>query len=432
MNIAFFLTLAVFSALLTLSTVAQILYVESLRLRSREVPALEYFKNNLEHRLGLKIERGALTFSLIKHALIAMMGICALALLGEGRQQFWTAIAEAAVLAWALSMVFAQILPQLLYRKTNGNWLFGSLPVLHAMILVMAPIVAILKFFQSLTELRESADEENGNGTHSESVEALITAGKEEGLIEEEDRKLIQSVVEFGDKTVGEVMTPRPRIVGIEKSRSLEELRELVINEQYSRIPVYDETIDNVVGFIHVRDLFERNPNERGRKAWEIMRPIRVVPEQKMVTALLKEMQRDGAHMAVVVDEYGNTAGLATMEDLVEEIFGEIRDEHEPVADVTADGEGAWLVSGSFDLDHLQELVGFRPDEQFDSTTVGGLAAEWLGRVPLAGEAVEREGIRIEIVAADDRRVDRVRILRALEPEQPHKEHPTMEVKKDA
>jgi putative hemolysin len=431
MNIAFFLTLAVFSALLTLSAVAQLLYVESLRLRSRDHAALEYFKENLEERLGLKIERGALTFSLIKHGLIAMMGIFALALLGQGREQFWTAIAEAAVLAWVLCTFFAQILPQLLYRKTNGKWLFAFLPVLHAMILLMRPLVAVLKFFQSLTELRESADEENGNGSNSESVEALITAGKEEGLIEEEDRKLIQSVVEFGDKTVGEVMTPRPRIVAIEKSRSLEELRVLVINEQYSRIPVYDESIDNVVGFIHVRDMFERNPNETGRKAWEIMRPMRVVPEQKMVTALLKEMQRDGAHMAVVVDEYGNTAGLATMEDLVEEIFGEIRDEHEPVADVTPDGDGAWLVSGSFDLDHLQELVGFRPEEQFDSTTVGGLAAEWLGRVPRPGESVEREGIRIEIVAANDRRVDRARILRASEPE-PEKEHPPVEENKDA
>ena len=431
MNIAFFFTLAVFSSLLTLSAIAQTLYVESLRLRSRECAALEYFKENLEDRLGLKIERGALTFSLIKHFLIAMMGIFALALLATGREQFWTAIAEAAILAWVLCIFFAQIVPQLLYRKTSGRWLFAFLPVLHAMILVMAPLVAILKFFQSLTELRDATEEENGNGHSSESVEALITAGKEEGLIEEEDRKLIQSVVEFGDKTVGEVMTPRPRIVAIEKSRSLEELRELVINEQYSRIPVYDESIDNVVGFIHVRDMFERNPNERGRKAWELMRPIRVVPEQKMVTALLREMQRDGAHMAVVVDEYGNTAGLATMEDLVEEIFGEIRDEHEPVADVTPDGEGAWLVSGSFDLDHLEELVGFQPEEQFDSTTVGGLAAEWLGRVPHVGEAVEREGIRIEIVAADDRRVDRVRILRASETESP-KEHPTVEDNKDA
>lgn len=416
MNIAFVLTLAVCAGLLTLSALAQLLYFESIRLRSREYPALEYFKASLEDRLGVKLERGALTFSLFKHALIALTGIFALALLGVGRERFWTAIAEAAVLAWVLCTFFGQVLPQLLYRKTNGRWLFAFLPALHAMILVMAPVVAILKFFQSLTELRDTADEDTGNG-NAESVDALITAGKEEGLIEEEDRKLISSVVAFGDKTVGEVMTPRPRIVAIEKSKPLEELRQLVINEQYSRIPVYDETIDNMVGFIHVRDMFERNPDERGRKAWELMRPVRVVPEQKMVTALLREMQRDGAHMAIVVDEYGATAGLATMEDLVEEIFGEIRDEHEPMADVTPDGEGAWIVSGSFDLDHLEELLGFRPAEPPESTTVGGLVAEWLGRVPRDGEAVERDGVRIEILAANDRRVDRVRLLQASAPE---------------
>jgi len=407
-SVAFFITLAVFSCLLTLSAVAQLLYLESLRLRARECEALDYFKENIEARLGMKIERGSLTYSLMKHALIALMGIFALALLGSGRERFWYAIAEAAVLAWGLCTVFAHIFPQILYRHTSGRWLFAFLPVFVAMKWVISPVVVTLKFFQSLSELKNGAEEANG-----ESVEALITAGKEEGLIEEEDRKLIQSVVEFGDKTVHAVMTPRPRIVAIERNRSFGDLRQLVINEQYSRIPVYDESIDNVVGFVHVRDMFERNADEKNRKVWELMRPIRIVPEQKKVTSLLREMQRDGAHMAVVVDEYGNTAGLATMEDLVEEIFGEIRDEHEPVADVVPDGDGCWLVSGSFDLDHLTELVDFRPDDEVESTTVGGLAAEWLGRVPRAGESVVRDGIRLEVIAANDRRVDRVRVMRA-------------------
>lgn len=428
MSVAFFLTLAVFSVLLTLSAIAQLLYLESLRLRSREYDALDYFKENLESRLGMKIERGALTYSLLKHGLIALMGIFALALLGAGRgERFWYAIAEAAGLAWVLCTFFAHILPQLLYRHTNGKWLFAFLPVLLAMKWAISPVVAILKFFQSLTELRNGHEEEAVN-TSSDSVEALITAGKEEGLIEEEDRKLIQSVVEFGDKTVREVMTPRPRIVGIERNRSFGELRKLVINEQYSRIPVYDATIDNIVGFVHVRDMFERNDEERNRRVWELMRPIRVVPEQKKVTDLLREMQRDGAHMAVVVDEYGNTAGLATMEDLVEEIFGEIRDEHEPVADVIPDGEGMWLVSGSYDLDHLAELVGFKRQEEIESTTVGGLVAEWLGNVPRPGESVERDGVRIEVVAANDRRVDRVRVMRAA----PVEENKLEEKKADA
>lgn len=429
MNIAFFLTLAVFSGLLTLSAIVQLLYLETMRLRSRGSDALEYFKASIEQRLGMKVDTGALTFSLIKHGLIALMGIFALALLGAGRERFWTAIAEAAVLAWALSTLFAHILPQLLYRHTTGKWLFAFLPLMLTMSLVMRPLVAILKFLQSLTELRNSSEAENGNGS-SDSVEALISAGKEEGLIQETDRKLIQSVVEFRDKTVHEVMTPRPNIVAIEKSKSIAELRQLVIHEQYSRIPVFDGNIDNMVGFIHVRDMFERKPEERGRKAWELMRPIRVIPEQKKVSDVLREMQRDGAHMAIVVDEYGNTAGLATMEDLVEEIFGEIRDEHEPVADVIPDGDGAWLVSGSFDLDHLRELADFRPQGEIESTTVGGLAAEWLGRVPRVGESVERDGIRLEIVAANDRRVDRVRIVRAI-PVEPSGDSPDVEEKKN-
>jgi putative hemolysin len=283
------------------------------------------------------------------------------------------------------------------------------------MALTIAPVVAVLKFLQSLTELRTSPEEEAQDS--AESVEALITAGAEEGLIEEGDRNLIRSVVEFGDKTVHEVMTPRPRIVAIERSKSLEDLRKLVSNEQFSRIPVYDGTIDHMVGFVHVRDMFERNPDERSRRVWELMRPILEVPEQAKIDKLFRDMQRNRTHMAVVVDEYGSTAGLCTMEDLVEEIMGEIRDEHEPTQDVAPDGEGVWIASGSFDLDHLRELVDFRPEEEIESTTIGGLVAEWLGRVPAIGESVERDGIRLEVLAANDRRVDRVRIMRA-QPEQ--------------
>jgi putative hemolysin len=124
-------------------------------------------------------------------------------------------------------------------------------------------------------------------------------------------------------------------------------------------------------------------------------------------------MQEDRAHMVIVIDEYGNTAGLATMEDLVEEILGEIRDEHEPEIDVTPDGEGRYIVSGSFELNRLQDLLGFRPPEDTESTTISGLAAEWLGRVPAVGEVAERHGLRIEVLAGNEMRVDLVRVMRS-------------------
>jgi putative hemolysin len=228
---------------------------------------------------------------------------------------------------------------------------------------------------------------------------------------------LIESVVAFGDKTVREIMTPRPKIVGIEADRSLEDLRELVIHEQYSRVPVYEQTIDNITGFVHVRDVFELDPAERrGRLVQELVRPIRFVPETKPVNTLLREMQTDGAHMAIVIDEYGNTAGLATMEDMVEEIVGEIHDEHEPERDVQKETEGSFVVSGSLDLDRLNELLGFRPREETESTTIGGLVTEWLGRVPRVGETLDREGIRIDVLAGDELKVERVRVSKA-EPE---------------
>jgi CBS domain containing-hemolysin-like protein len=275
------------------------------------------------------------------------------------------------------------------------------------------PLTGLLGFLQSLAQLSEPDESGDTGATPEESIDALITAGAEEGILEEDDRRLIHSVVAFGDKTVREVMTPRPDMVTIAADATLEELRNLVIHEQFSRIPVYEESIDQIIGFVHVRDMFELDHTERvNRTVRELTRPIRLVPETKPVGDLLKEMQGDGAHMAVVVDEYGNTAGLVTMEDMVEEIVGEIRDEHEPGHDVEADDEGGYIVSGSFDLDNLEELLEFRAPEETESTTVGGLVTEWMGRVPLPGDSVERGGIRIEVLAANELRVDQVRISR--------------------
>jgi putative hemolysin len=265
--------------------------------------------------------------------------------------------------------------------------------------------------------LIELTDEKNGTEeppTPEENIEALIDAGTEEGLIHEGDRKLIQSVVEFGDKMAREVMTPRPNIVAVSAESTLEQLRQLVINEQYSRIPVYEQSIDQIVGFVHVRDMFELEEDERARRTVrDLMRPIRFVPETKPVHDLMREMQADGTHMVVVVDEYGNTAGLVTMEDLVEVIVGEIRDEHEPGSDVTEDGQGGYVVSGNFDLSRLNDMFEFRARDDIESTTVGGLVTEWLGHVPAPGEVVERDGIRVEVLASDELRVEQVRISRS-------------------
>jgi CBS domain containing-hemolysin-like protein len=163
---------------------------------------------------------------------------------------------------------------------------------------------------------------------------------------------------------VRDVLTPRPRIIAISQDAALDELREVAIHEQYSRIPAYDDNIDSITGFVHVRDMFELDEETRAkRKVRDILRPVRLVPETKPVNDLLREMQEEGAHMAVVVDEYGSTAGIVTLEDMVEEIVGEIHDEHEPERDFHEEPDGSYVVSGSFDLGRLGDLLEFRPPD---------------------------------------------------------------------
>jgi putative hemolysin len=396
----------------TLVTCVQLLYLESLRIRARELPSLEFFKETIEAKIGLDTERGALTFSLVKHVGLAVDGCLFLAITSQSAR-LGEALAAAFLLAGIVTVVGTYIVPQIVYRKSTGRGLLPLVPLFRTVAILVRPLTWSLEFLQSLFELggAEKADEQPRPEDH---IEALISAGEEEGIIEKGDRELIQSVVAFGDKTVREVMTARPHIVAIRQDATLEELRQLLIHEQYSRIPVYDRDIDNITGFVHVRDMFEVDEAQRAtRRVRDIMRPIRAVPESKPVNDLLREMQEEGAHMALVVDEYGNTAGIVTLEDMVEEIVGEIHDEHEPERDFRQEPDGSYVVSGSFDLDRLGDLLDFRAEESTESTTVGGLVTEWLGHVPAVGEETERDGIAITVLAASERRVDQVRVARA-------------------
>jgi len=403
---------AIAVCVLALASSVQLLYLESLRLRTRDLPALEFFKSTLEEKIGLETDHGALSFSLLKHVTLALLGVL---VLGSFLSYTftWLLLLEACLTSVVLMLIAGYAIPQIFYRRSNGTWLVPLVPLLRSLAVALKPVTAVFNFFYSLVEISHENSGDEEPATPAENIEALISAGTEEGLIEEQDRKLIQSVVEFGDKVVREVMTPRPNIVAISADSTLEELRQLVINEQYSRIPVYEGSIDQIIGFVHARDMFELDEDERMRRSVrELMRPIRFVPETKPVNDLMREMQADNTHMVIVVDEYGNTAGMATMEDLVEVILGEIRDEHEPDSDVKEDGTGGYIVSGSFDLARLEDMLEFRPQGEIESTTVGGLVTEWLGRVPQAGESVERDGIRIEVLASDELRVEQVRVRR--------------------
>jgi len=396
---------------LCLVTLVQTLYVEATRLRTRDLRALQFFKATLEDRIGFDADKATLSFSLLKHGTLVLLAISVFFSFSHGSPLTWFLCMEAVFTSWLVMLLGAFIVPQLLYRRSSGHLLLPLVPVLRGFAFLVRPVVALLNLLHSLADLADEKEHHAEPPTSAENIDALISAGTEEGLIEEDDRKLIQNVVEFGDKVVREVMTSRPGIVAISANATLQQLRELVIHEQYSRIPVFEDTIDHVLGFVHVRDMFELGDPERATtQIRDLMRPIRFVPETKPVHDLMREMQQEGAHIVMVVDEYGNTAGLASMEDLVEVILGDIRDEHEPTSDVEPVGNGVYIVAGTFDLGRLETLLDFELDDELESTTVGGLITEWLGRLPQTGEIVERDSVRVEVLAADDLRVQQVRV----------------------
>jgi CBS domain containing-hemolysin-like protein len=284
----------------------------------------------------------------------------------------------------------------------------------------MTPITVFVRFFFSVASLAEepaSAEEET-----AVDVEALLEAGEEEGILEESDRELVRSAVEFGDKLVREVMTPRPAVFAVSGTITLEQFLEQLREHNFSRVPVFSGTIDNVTGIAFAHDLLQITDEEaRTRTVASIQRPAAFVPETKRGYELLREMQREKQHMRIVIDEYGGVSGLVTIEDLLEQIVGDIRDEHEedaPIEGPQREPGGVWLVPGSFPVDQLADLFG-EPSGlgdlggPYEAATVGGLVSEIEGRIPLPGEVVllESAGLRMEVVASTDRRVERLRIF---------------------
>ena len=408
--IGFVIPLTVFIVLVSLM---QRVYQELMRLRLRESSFLDDFRLHLEDRIGVKAEQGALTFSIAKHAALVLLvsGLTVFAFAGD--QPFCLAAGEAMGTSMALMFTALYLVPPVLIQRTSGRWLTLFLPLLLAVVWCIRPIEFLLGFIESLVLIGRPLEEEDGVQSQDAHLEAFMEAGEGEGIIEEEDRKLIRSVIEFGDKTAREVMTPRTDMVVAQADSSLAVLHQLVVSARFSRFPVYEEDLDEIIGFVHIRDMFEVGEKDlETRTVRELVRPIRAVPESKPVSRLLKEMQAENTHMAIVVNEYGNTAGLVTLEDVMEEIFGEIRDEHEPEPDIASDPNGGFIVPGSLDLDRLDEMFGYQPEPETESTTVGGLIAEWAGHVPRVGELIEHDGFQIEVLAGNELRVDKVRVSR--------------------
>ena len=497
---AYALALFLLLAILALAAYVDRIYFEMGKFLSREYQDnIDAWEKVVEPRLRLGRESIALSASVLRQlTLVTLALLSGLRLYTQStlvpslvRTPSTGEIVRAALELILLILIFDRLLPQLLFARTRGLWIVRILPILQALFYLILPVTMLLQLLFSIAALAEPEDT-TVDDHPSEAMDALLEAGEEEGILEESDRELVRSAVEFGDKVVLEVMTPRPEIFAVPGNLTLREFTAEINEHAFSRVPVYSGSLDNITGIAFAHDLLKVLDTEANtRTVAEIQRPAAFVPETKKVAELLREMQREKQHMRIVIDEYGGVAGLVTIEDLLEAIVGNIADEHD---DSEADDapirepDGAYVVSGSFELSRLRDLfadqfesatrrlateldepatgeagephpadspeeydlrnirandlrdhalrnydheldktdpqdrndraprdtrddpTAVRLPEHYESTTLGGLVSEIAGHIPLPGEVVEEDGLRLEVLASTDRRIDRIRV----------------------
>ena len=456
MSLGYFITLTLLLAILALAAYVDRVYSEMGKFLAREYQDnIDTWEQLIEPKLRLGRESIALSASVLRQLTLAAMALLwglhlyrntngLVEIPGNG------AIARAIAELILLILIFDRLIPQILFARTRGLWIRKIIFVLQVLFYLILPVTIVLQLLLSIAALAEPEDAKEEEHP-SEAMDALLEASEEEGILEESDRELVRSVVEFGDKVVREVMSPRPEIFAVPGTLTLREFTAEINEHAFSRVPVYAGSLDHVTGIAFAHDLLKVLDIEAGtRTVAQIQRPAAFVPETKKVAELLREMQREKQHMRIVIDEYGGVAGLVTIEDLLEAIVGDISDEHdepEPDEAPIAGADGSYTVPGNFEVSRLKELFAdqmeqtesrpaedsetpeepvaseeepasgpLRLPEGYESTTLGGLVSEIAGHIPAPGEVVEQNGLRLEVLASTDRRIDRVRVSLAGHP----------------
>ncbi|HEX6285805.1 MAG TPA: hemolysin family protein, partial [Pyrinomonadaceae bacterium] len=315
-----------------------------------------------------------------------------------------------------LAGIFRQLVPLFISTRNPEGTLLFLLPIIRPFFPIMA---FIADPFQRLFDRSRRKDhvvepgEEEEEDDDSGDLQALIDVGEAEGILEEEEGELIHSIIEFGDTHVSEVMTPRPDIVAVPDTATIKEARDIMLESKYSRLPVYRDQIDNVEGIIYVRDLLLCWAEGReGENIRPLIRSVYFVPETKSVADLLEEMQKAHVQLAMVIDEYGGVCGLVTVEDILEEIVGEIEDEDiagEELEEIVQAADGFYEVYGSTEIGKIEQLFDMEIEAD-DFTTIAGLVINEQGTVPNVGERLTIRGLEVEVLEADERRISLLRV----------------------
>ena len=315
-----------------------------------------------------------------------------------------------AAVSWSIIVVLWKAILALLPDQVAEFVFRAMAPVVTVFYLLFWPVLFPLRKVSERMEARRDDVEEEEDVT-GEELQAYIDVGEEEGILEEGEGKLVQSIVDFGDRVARELMTPRIDMLAVDAEGSLESLAQLFSESKYSRIPLYDGSVDHIVGIVHIKDVFDAYLRREPKVIRELARAPYFIHETKKVSELLREFQIEHLQIAVVLDEYGGTAGLITIEDVIEEIVGEIADEHEDEEESIVDGgDGTYMINGLVRVELIEELFDIDLSGE-DYETVAGLISTNIGRVPKVGERVSKAGLIFEVDRADRKRIYRIRVM---------------------
>src|SRR5438128_7014504 len=375
---------------------------------------LEIFEAEIEPKLRINRRSGGRTFRIIGHFWLAFLVLETT----RGVMYFvpgtWESLVEFCVFLVLEVVIAMHFLPDMLLYRTTGRWLLPVLPLIRGAMWLVWPVRVFLEGAESLARISEHEVEKTEEERTEEGIEALVEAAEEEGIIEPDQADLIEQVVQFSDKRVREVMTPRPDIVAILADAPLEELHTKFVKTGFTRIPAFENSIDDIVGVAHSQDLLNIDDADLPRrKVRELMKPVLFVPETKIGSELMKEMRQKGQTIVVVIDEHGSVAGIATMEDLVEEIVGESGDDTaSALAELVREPDGAMLLPGGLAISEVEELLGIRFGENSAETvtTIAGLLSHVSGKLPAPGDKIDLQGYQFEVLDANQTKVLRVRI----------------------
>ena len=350
-------------------------------------------------------------------------------LAGTPSASFDTAISTAVMTL--LVLTFGEICPKTIAKQSPEKFVIYATPFISALVILFKPLSAIFKQLQNLLSKIFKADEDQG--MTEEELISIIEEAAEDGNIDEEESTLIKSAIEFNELEVGDIFTPRIDITAVRSDITKEALAKVFTESGYSRIPIYDDDLDNIHGIVYYKDFFS-DAHTTNIPISEIVKPVMYVTKTQKINDVLKDLQEKQMHLAVVTDEYGSTAGIVTLEDILEEIVGEIWDEHdEIIEEIKEVGDGEYIVSGMANLEKLFEELEIDIDEELDAMTVNGWAMKILDRIPEEGDSFEELGLTVRVLKMDGRRIEDLHILdnRATESEDTEEEEKEKEEKED-